>query len=474
MQNSVSNFAAMIRASASARRPPLTPEMLTAKPWRRSIRWSSCCRSARASWSGASLSLRRQDSDADQAAHRNSIQSDFIAAARRAAQTPAAEADAQSAEAARHAGQAQEKPQGAAVVNFSALIQDRKRPLLLGLGAVMLLIGAYQIARMEGQGGLTLGPSLRQQEAKAPAKAVRPALSPEKRLASNSASSPAVAERPATPSRSQRAARRRRRRRPSKRPVAAQRNIDPTPTGTIEAPPLSSGDALATIERLAVEGNPAAQYEMGARLVEGRGAARDAKAAAHWFEKAAEMGLALAQYRLGSMYERGVGRRARLRPRQAVVRARGRSPATPAPCIMSPCCSPRAATASRITPPLRSGSVGRPNTASVIASSISASSTPAASAISRNLQQSYVWFSAAADQGDEDAAKKRDEIGARLDSKELAAAKALAAAFRAKTPTSEANDAPALRSGGGEGAREQTPVKPTPKSPSGKPRVSQL
>ena len=94
--------------------------------------------------------------------------------------------------------------------------------------------------------------------------------------------------------------------------------------------------------------------------------------------------------------------------------------------------------------------------------------------ISRDLQKSYVWFSAAADQGDEDAAKKRDEIGARLDSKELAAAKALAAAFRAKTPTSEANDAPALRTGGGERAREQTPVKPAPKSPSGKPRVSQL
>ena len=52
--------------------------------------------------------------------------------------------------------------------------------------------------------------------------------------------------------------------------------------------------------------------------------------------------------------------------------------------------------------------------------------------ISRDLQKSYVWFSAAADQGDEDAAKKRDEIGARLNTKELAAAKALAAAFRAE------------------------------------------
>ncbi|MGJ0534590.1 peptidoglycan-binding protein [Methylocystis sp.] len=412
-------------------------------------------------------------SEADQAAHRSSIQSDFIAAARRAAQTPAAEADAQSAEAARRAGQAQEKPQGA-VVNFSALIQDRKRPLLLGLAAVMLLIGAYQIARMEGQGGLTVGPSLRQQEAKAPAKAVRPALSPEKRLASNRASSPAVAARPATsgpvlkkpPAETTASA-------PVERPVAAQRNIDPTPTGTIEAPPLSSGDALATIERLAVEGNPAAQYEMGARLVEGRGAARDAKAAAHWFEKAAEMGLALAQYRLGSMYERGVGvGRDYARARQWYERAAD---------------SGNARAMHNVAVLLAEGGDGKPDYAAAAEWFRRAAEYGIRDSqfnlgilyarglgISRDLQQSYVWFSAAADQGDEDAAKKRDEIGARLDSKELAAAKALAAAFRAKTPTSEANDAPAIRTGGGEGAREQTPVKPAPKSTSGKPRVSQL
>ncbi|MFZ3180796.1 MAG: peptidoglycan-binding protein [Methylocystis silviterrae] len=411
--------------------------------------------------------------ETDQAAHRSSIQSDFIAAARRAAQTPSAEADAQSAEAARHAGQAQEKPQAAAVVNFSALIQDRKRPLLLGLAAVMLLIGAYQIARMEGQGGLTFGPSLRQQEAKAPAKAVRPALSPEKRLASNSVSSPAVAARPATPGPVLKEPPAETASATLEQPVAAQRNIDPTPTGTIEAPPLSSGDALATIERLAVEGNPVAQYEMGARLVEGRGAARDAKAAAHWFEKAAEMGLALAQYRLGSMYERGVGvARDYARARQWYERAAD---------------SGNARAMHNVAVLLAEGGDGKPDYAAAAEWFRRAAEYGIRDSqfnlgilyarglgISRDLQQSYVWFSAAADQGDDDAAKKRDEIGARLDSKELAAAKALAAAFRAKTPTSEANDAPALRTGGGQGAREQAPVKPTTKSPSGKPRVSQL
>lgn len=411
--------------------------------------------------------------ESDQAAHRSSVQSDFIAAARRAAQTPAAEGDAQSAEAARHAGQAQEKPQGAAVVNFSALIQDRKRPLLLGLAAVMLLIGAYQIARMEGQGGLAVGPSHRQQEAKAPAKAVRPALSPDKQVASNRAASPAVAARPATPGPVLKEPPAETAAATLERPVVAQQNIDPTPTGTIEAPPLSPGDALARIERLAVEGNPAAQYEMGARLVEGRGAARDAKAAAHWFEKAGETGLALAQYRLGSMYERGVGvARDYARARQWYERAAE---------------SGNARAMHNVAVLLAEGGDGKPDYAAAAEWFRQAAEYGIRDSqfnlgilyarglgISRDLQKSYVWFSAAADQGDEDAARKRDEIGARLDSKELAAAKALAAAFRAKTPTSEANDVPALRTGGGEGAREQTPVKPAPKSPSGKPRVSQL
>jgi localization factor PodJL len=408
--------------------------------------------------------------DAERGGHRSSVRSEFIAAARRAAQTPA-EADAQSGEAARNAENAQEKSQGG-VVKLSAVLQERKRPLLLGLGAVMLLISAYQIARMGVQSGLNAP----QQEARAPAKALRSAPLPEKALASKSAPSVVVAQRPAAPVAT-----------PPQAPVAAsraspeqpiaQRNIDPTPTGAIEAPPLSAGDALATIKRLAVEGDPAAQYEMGARLAEGRSAPRDAKAAAHWFEKAAEMGLAPAQYRLGSMYERGVGverdyARARLWYERAAEAGNARAMHNYAVLLAEGGDGkpdyPTAAEWFR-----RAAEYGirdsQFNLAILYARGLG---------VSRNLQQSYAWFSAAADQGDDDAARKRDEIGARLDSKELAAAKALAAAFRVKAPAPEANDAPALRTGGGEGAREgarePAPVRPTTRQPSGKPRVSQL
>ncbi len=384
----------------------------------------------------------------DQAGRRASVQSAFIAAARRAAQQHPADAEPAEAMRLAHGVEDQERAHGGAVVKLSSAIQDRKRPLLLGLAALMLAIGAYQVARMGGEGGLSLAPALKQQEAKAPAKAVRPTPSPEMALGPKRAPTPTM---------------------------AAQPNIDPTPTGTIETPSPSSGDAVAAIKRLALQGDPAAQYDLGARLAEGRGAPRDAKAAAQWFEKAAESGLAPAQYRLGSLYEKGVGvdrdyGRARLWYERAAEAGNARAMHNYAVLLAE-------------------GGDGKPDYAAAAewfrrAAEYGVRDSQFNLAIlyarglgvSRNLQQSYAWFAAAADQGDDDAARKRDEIGARLDSKELAAAKALAAALRIKTPAPEANDAPALRPGAGEGARgqapEQTPAKPTTKSPSGKPRVS--
>ena len=70
----------------------------------------------------------------------------------------------------------------------------------------------------------------------------------------------------------------------------------PIPTGI----PLSLRDAVSA-------GSPGAEYELALRLFEGRGAPKDPQAAALWFERAASLGLAPAQYRLGALYEKGVG-----------------------------------------------------------------------------------------------------------------------------------------------------------------------
>ena len=60
--------------------------------------------------------------------------------------------------------------------------------------------------------------------------------------------------------------------------------------------------------------------------------------------------------------------------------------------------------------------------------------------VPQNLSLTYVWFAIAANQGDDDAGKKRDEVGERLNPADLAAAKAMAAAFHPKTPDPEANE----------------------------------
>jgi localization factor PodJL len=60
--------------------------------------------------------------------------------------------------------------------------------------------------------------------------------------------------------------------------------------------------------------------------------------------------------------------------------------------------------------------------------------------VTASFPQSYTWFAVAAAQGDEDAAKKRDEIAARLAPADLAAAKAGVERFKPATPDRAMNE----------------------------------
>ena len=87
--------------------------------------------------------------------------------------------------------------------------------------------------------------------------------------------------------------------------------------------------------------------------------------------------------------------------------------ATPRPCTTSPCSMPKASTASPTTGSRPSGSAGRPRTAWRTASSISAILYARGIGIEQNLAESYKWFALAANTGDQDAARKRDEVAGR-------------------------------------------------------------
>jgi len=62
--------------------------------------------------------------------------------------------------------------------------------------------------------------------------------------------------------------------------------------------------------------------------------------------------------------------------------------------------------------------------------------------VPQDLVQSWLWFSLAAQQGDADAAKKRDEVAAKMEVSALAAAAQALAGFKASTPSPTANEAP--------------------------------
>ena len=383
------------------------------------------------------------------AARVESSQTDFIAAARRAAQQAAADAEAaEKARQARRAPPTEAAPAAKAEARGGlAALQDRKRPLLLGLGALVLLVGAYSIAKVGIHGVETMRHNHEAMTEAAPvdteaAPAVEAGDAKEPAVKDAAPAAPAAAS---PPSMTQGAGA------PALNPLAPPRKVGPrteaapsvdaSPTGSIgQINPLAAPDAVSVIQSLAATGDATAQYELAVRYADGRGVARDARAAAQWFEKAAAQGLAPAQYRLGSLYEKGVGverdyarakkyyqsaaeaGNARAMHNLAVLLAEGGEGGKP---------DYRAASEWFLKAAEYGVRDSQYNLAILYARGLG---------VGQNLTQSYVWFAAAADQGDADAAKKRDEVAARLDSKELSTAKSLAAGFRAKEPLRAAND----------------------------------
>ncbi|MEA2758638.1 MAG: localization factor PodJL, partial [Methylobacteriaceae bacterium] len=377
-------------------------------------------------------------------------QANFIAAARRAVAAAQAAGTEVPAQGQKRRATAKDSAVKAGVLSrFSdarAALNNRKRPILLGLGGLLLLIAAYQVLRMSGDSTPAPPPNTKI-EAPADPKP-RGALgnpAPKADISTPTqtfaAAKPVQPQSPATvaspqPSADATAA-------PAPKPAA---KADPAPTSTIAQSPGTIGnagaqtkDSIAGLQSLAVTGDPSAQYELGVRYAEGRTTTRDPKLAAQWFEKAANQGLAAAQYRIGSIYEKGIG----------VTRDLN----------ISKTWYQRAADAGNtramhnLAVLIAEGTEGKPdytaaanwfkqaaehgvrdsqfNLAILYARGLG---------VGQNLVQSYVWFVLAAKQGDEDAGKKAQDVAARLDAKDLATAKSLAESFRAKQPSKAANE----------------------------------
>ncbi len=80
---------------------------------------------------------------------------------------------------------------------------------------------------------------------------------------------------------------------------------EPAPQRATALPPASVGPSSLRVA--AAKGDPSAEFEVGARLAEGKGTDQSFAEAMHWYQRSAQKGFAQAQYRLGTFYERGLG-----------------------------------------------------------------------------------------------------------------------------------------------------------------------
>jgi localization factor PodJL len=471
---------------SSAQRPPIDPNLPPDFPLEPGARGL-----------GAS-GLEADDIGGDAApAVEGNSQSNFIAAARRAAQAAAAanvekpSRVAALTEAARNAAaKATSKVTSAAASDGSTAKPSRIRQILVGFGVVMIVIGAFKVALTLLDGADTTPSQQMIEKSAAPTAIVpapvAPAPSPKAEVpppASPLLTSPTAVERHSfvapvvnsTPAPS-----------PITETPAAARTNDVT--GSVTAPATATSAPMAYAAPAAVEtaapvaalptandaipdtlagpmlraaalrGEPAAAYEIASRYSEGKGAQVNYEEALKWYARAADKGIVMAMFRLGTMMEKGLGtKKDPESARHYYIQAaeRGNAKAMHNLAVLD-------ADGGGKGPNYKSASTwfrkaadrgiadSQYNLGILYARGIG---------VEQNLAESFKWFSLAAAQGDADSGRKRDDVSKRLDQQSLAAAKLAIQTF---TPERQPEEAIAVAAPVG-GWDASTAAKPTGK-----------
>jgi len=384
---------------------------------------------------------------------------DYIAAARRAAQAAAMEIDSNAkpaTRAERRAAKPEKAGKGGAFARF-------RRPILLAVGAVLLAIMAFPLARTLTTGekapppaevsaltGATETPQANiaapmpvAPEASAPEMAAQPpAIAPE--------TIPPEAAAPAAPDHLTDAA-----------PLDGEGaegfdqapaqdasdfvpNTPAAPAATPAAPAAASiivPDAVQSqpLADAARNGDALALFEIGARYTEGRnGFAADQKQAASWYRLSADKGFAPAQYRLGSMYEKGNGVDRDVQKAKALYeQAAGQG---------------NAGAMHNLAVLYASGALGQQDYATAAswfqkAADLGITDSQfnlailcaRGNGVPADLEESYKWFAIAAKAGDKDAAQKRDEVANAMKPDQLERARAKADLWKPQPLDNKAN-----------------------------------
>ncbi|WP_208248887.1 peptidoglycan-binding protein [Rhizobium sp. T1470] len=390
---------------------------------------------------------------------------DYIAAARRAAQAAALETEPSAKP---QPVKAEKKAKDKDAVKGSAFSRFR-RPILLAVGAVLLAIMAFPLART-----LTSGQPAPSAEVAVLTDSSSNALPPDSETAPDQAEATA----PEVPA--------------AKAPIAPLASADPIPApaapdhltataplnGDAAAPLAPSGTsqdasgfvakdtapvtaAMATapaapatetagiaipdvvqpksLADAAKSGDALALFEIGARYSEGRaGITVDPKEAISWYQLAADKGFAQAEYRLGNIYEKGTGiDRDIAKAKQYYEQAANQG---------------NASAMHNLAVLYASGALGQQDYKAAADWFVKAANLgitdsqfnlailcARGNGVAQDLTESYRWFAIAAKGGDKDASQKRDEVANAMKPDQLQTARAKADLWKAAPLDSKAN-----------------------------------
>ncbi|MBX4929790.1 peptidoglycan-binding protein [Rhizobium binae] len=379
---------------------------------------------------------------------------DYIAAARRAAQAAAMEVDANP----KQAGKSEKKGATAKAAGTDqtgktgkvSAFSRYRRPILLAVGAVLLAIMAFPLART-----LTSGESAPQPPAEVsaltgatenPQPALPDATSAQPDAGAAAVKAPAAETAPPAAEQAQ----------PETTPPASgDRLTDAAPldgegaagfapaasgapqetSGFVPNTPAAAPQAAITIPDTvqpksladaAQGGDALALFEIGARYSDGRnGVTVDQKQAANWYQLSADKGFAPAQYRLGSMYEKGNGverdiAKAKTFYEQAANQGNASAMHNLAVLYASGALGQQdyATAASWFTKAANLGITDSQFNLAILCAR--------GNGVSADIEESYKWFAIAAKAGDKDAAQKRDEVANAMKPDQLQRARAKA------------------------------------------------
>ncbi|MEQ1653570.1 MAG: tetratricopeptide repeat protein [Hyphomicrobium sp.] len=209
-------------------------------------------------------------------------------------------------------------------------------------------------------------------------------------------------------------------------------------SSALDLPPATVGPL--SLRMAAASGDPSAEFEVGARLAEGKGTDQSFKDAAKWYQRSASKGFAQAQYRLGTLYERGLGLKtdpARAEDWYKRAAEQGNIKAMHNLAVMSANQtkgSPDYATAaSWFEKAAEHGlSDSQFNLAVLHENGLG---------VEQDLTVAYKWLALAAKSGDKEAVRRRDILQGKLTAEQLKKAESMIGMWKSKRPDQIVNDA---------------------------------